>query len=388
MASVRSSRGLLYIDFTYRKKRQRVYLGLHDTPQNRGMLEIKSDMLTNAIKAEKLGMGEVDFEQIFPGLGLFKKSETEIAETRYQTETFDTLYLEWVALKTHVTRNYMRTLKSFHRNHISPFIGHKLLNDITQKDIKIMIEAMQRVNKNATINRKLRAVKSFFSELVEDNHIKVTPFRKIKTLRNEKVDILPFTKDELSKLLDGFRELYPEYLGFVSFLAFCGCRPNEAVGLKWDKIDWENNKILIREGVVLGEDSMLKTESSIRDLDINASLASILKAQREASYDRNSEYVFVNSFGRRICWEAFRPLYHKVLKAKGITHRPAYQLRHTFASMALKAGEDPMWVSRTLGHSNLRTTLNVYARYIPSSSGKDGSIIGGMYEAISGENNE
>jgi integrase len=236
------------------------------------------------------------------------------------------------------------------------------------------------------VNRKLRSVRSFFNEVVEEGHLKESPFKKVKYLRNEKVDIKPFNQEELARLLVGFAEKYPAYESFVAFLAFSGCRPNEVVGLKWDKIDWENRKILIREGFVLGEETLLKTDSSVRDIDMTEPLEVLLLQQLDKGID--SEYVFVNEFNRRICWENFRQKYHRVLKLKNIVSRPAYQLRHTFASMAIKNGEDILWVSRMLGHSNLKTTLTTYTRYIPSLERKDGSIIGGIYSNIKGEDNE
>jgi len=386
MASIRVDKDSLYIDFSYRGKRKRIYLGLEDTAHNRAILEAKVNLLDGAIKTEKLGLGEVDFEQIFPGLGLFRKPKEEQEAGRFQTETFDVLYLEWIDQKTHIAKNTRRTMLSFHRNHISPYIGHKKLADIAEKDIRLMMTIMSKVNRNVVVNRKLRPVRSFFNELVDDGHLSASPFKKVKYLRNEKVDVQPFNQEELISLLEGFRKKYPAYENFVAFLAFSGCRPNEVVGLKWDKVDWENRKVLIREGYVLGEKTMLKTDSSIRDLDMTAPLEEILLAQQQKGAD--GEYVFVNEFGRRICWENFRQKYHRVLKAQRIKARPAYQLRHTFASMAIKNGEDILWVSRMLGHSNLKTTLSTYTRFIPSKDRRDGSIIGSIFEGMKGENND
>jgi len=386
MASVRANRGCLYIDMTYRGERKRVYLGVADTPQNRGIVEVKVNQLDNAIKAEKLGLGEVDFEQIFPGLGLFQKPKEEQASNRFLTEPFDVLYLEWIDQKTHIAKNTRRTMLSFHRNHISPYIGHKSLPDITEKDVRLMMTVMSKVNRNVVVNRKLRPLRSFFNEVVDDGHLKASPFKKVKYLRNEKVDIKPFNQEELVSLLAGFAKKYPAYENFVAFLVFSGCRPNEVVGLKWDKIDWENRKILIREGYVLGEKTLLKTDSSVRDLDMTEPLENLLLQQEKLRGE--SEYVFVNEFERRICWENFRQKYHKVLEMQNIPTRPAYQLRHTFASMAIKNGEDIVWVSRMLGHSNLKTTLTTYTRYIPSPERKDGSIIGSLYANIRGGDDE
>ncbi|MGB7596783.1 MAG: site-specific integrase, partial [Gallionella sp.] len=42
-----------------------------------------------------------------------------------------------------------------------------------------------------------------------------------------------------------------------------------------------------------------------------------------------------------------------------------YQTRHTYASMLLSAGEDPMWVSHQMGHSDWGMIRKTYGRWIP-----------------------
>ena len=59
-----------------------------------------------------------------------------------------------------------------------------------------------------------------------------------------------------------------------------------------------------------------------------------------------------------------RMQWNAALKGLGMRHRVAYQTRHTFATLALMAGANPMWVSRQLGHSTMQMTLSRYSRWI------------------------
>ena len=57
----------------------------------------------------------------------------------------------------------------------------------------------------------------------------------------------------------------------------------------------------------------------------------------------------------------------------GMKYRPPKQMRHTFATLHLGAGENISWVSRMMGHSNAQVTWKRYNRYIPNLTREDGS---------------
>jgi integrase len=69
-------------------------------------------------------------------------------------------------------------------------------------------------------------------------------------------------------------------------------------------------------------------------------------------------YIDLDNWRRRV-WK-------KAISTSGLDYRPLYQMRHTFATLALAAGADLYWVSRQLGHENIRTTLKHYARFVPA----------------------
>src|SRR5262249_44782996 len=61
-----------------------------------------------------------------------------------------------------------------------------------------------------------------------------------------------------------------------------------------------------------------------------------------------------------------RKVFHRPLGAAGLPRFRLYDLRHTFASLLLAEGAPITYVSAQLGHANPTTTLQHYARWIPS----------------------
>lgn len=49
-----------------------------------------------------------------------------------------------------------------------------------------------------------------------------------------------------------------------------------------------------------------------------------------------------------------------------------YKTRHTFASLMLSNGEDPIWVARMLGHARLDMIFGHYGKFIRNRSRRDG----------------
>jgi integrase len=65
----------------------------------------------------------------------------------------------------------------------------------------------------------------------------------------------------------------------------------------------------------------------------------------------------------------------KTLKACEIDYRTIYQTRHSFATMMLEGGEDILWLSNMLGHTDSSMTLSKYTHYIKKEEKKRGQFL-------------
>ncbi len=145
---------------------------------------------------------------------------------------------------------------------------------------------------------------------------------------------------------------------------FSGLRVSELLGLTWADLDFRGDVIRVRDQ--LGRDGKrraLKTAAARRDVVLMAQLASELRGWRLASpFSGERDLVFCSSTGRTVGHRhiAARGL-EKAAQRAGLEGVTFHVLRHTFASILISQGHDPVFVARQLGHANPAITLKVYA---------------------------
>ena len=194
----------------------------------------------------------------------------------------------------------------------------------------------------------------------------------------------------------------PIFLG-----AFYGLRRSEALGLKWDAIDFQNNTITIRHTVTscnldgkhiqIAQDTT-KTKSSMRTLPlVPAFKEKLLKLKEQQEEYRRVcgrcynkkylEYICVDEMGTLISPHYLTSSFPKLLEKNNLRHIRFHDLRHSCASLLLANGVPMKQIQEWLGHSDFSTTANVYAHldYNSKLSSADAMVNGlsGALEVIS-----
>jgi len=59
--------------------------------------------------------------------------------------------------------------------------------------------------------------------------------------------------------------------------------------------------------------------------------------------------------------------WHPTIDRLNLRYRVPYQTRHTYASIQLIKGVNPMWVSKQMGHVTMKMLLEVYSKWIDLS---------------------
>jgi integrase len=118
-----------------------------------------------------------------------------------------------------------------------------------------------------------------------------------------------------------------------------------------------------------------KTRSSRRTIHVGS--ATVALEQARAIQDNDAEalgddwlnygFVFTKPSGEALHPDYITKRFAKDVAETNVTQITLHGLRHTFATTALGAGQNPKYVCDILGHANIQTTLNLYSQYIPGA---------------------
>ena len=151
-----------------------------------------------------------------------------------------------------------------------------------------------------------------------------------------------------------------EKIVLFRLLAFTGARKGEILALEWK--DWNDNTLNINKAITRGfageEIGNTKTVSSKRLISLDQTTQNILKKWRKQK--PGTRYIFENEFGKPIPTSSPRKWLLGILKDSKLRPIKIHGFRHTHASLCFDAGMTLKQVQHRLGHTDLKTTMNVY----------------------------
>jgi integrase len=157
-----------------------------------------------------------------------------------------------------------------------------------------------------------------------------------------------------------------------------GIRRGQICGLKWQAVDLDVGEITVHDNrvVVAGharDKSGGKTKNADQTISIDRVTSTALRRWRElqnrerAFFGGNyhpGDYVFTFEDGRPPHPDTIRQRFDRLAAAAGLTRITFHDLRHSYATGALKAGINPKVVSERIGHANVGFFLQTYAHVV------------------------
>ena len=248
--------------------------------------------------------------------------------------------------------SYSTTVKKI----VAPYFREKevTLKNLTAKDIQeFYLSELERVSPSSVIHYHANIHKAL-KYAVKIDLIDVNPADKVERPKKDRYVGSFYDADEVNALFEAAKGSKLELP--ILFGAFYGLRRSEAIGLKWDAIDFDQNTITIRHTVtscdldgkrVLVASDTTKTKSSMRTLPLvpfmRERLLTLKEEQQEnrrlcgRSYIKEYlEYVCVNEIGDLIKPHYVTESFPKLLKAKGMRQIRYHDLRHPYVKHTTK----------------------------------------------------
>ena len=279
--------------------------------------------------------------------------------------------------------SYSTTVKKI----VAPYFREKevTLKNLTAKDIQeFYLSELERVSSSSVIHYHANIHKAL-KYAVKIDLIDVNPADKVERPKKDRYVGSFYDAEEVNALFEAAKGSKLELP--ILFGAFYGLRRSEAIGLKWDAIDFEQNTITIRHTVtscdldgkrILVASDTTKTKSSMRTLPLVPFMRERLLALKEEQQENRRlcgrsyikdylEYVCVNEIGDLIKPHYVTESFPKLLKTNGMRQIRYHDLRHSCASLLLANGVPMKQIQEWLGHSDFSTTANIYAHLDYSS---------------------
>lgn len=352
-----------------KRYRFQVYLGV-DPLTGKDMRTTKRGFKTK--KEAELALAQIKLEV---AKGTYKKE---------RAETYQEIYDLWVKQyeQTVAESTFVKTTGIF-KNHILPAMGaykiEKINVDVCQKHVYEWAEKL----------KHFRKVKSYAATVLDfaarRGYLQTNPFALVNmnVKANKKASVTDdeetenfYTREQLIEFLSCL-EKESNYKAYVFFrlLAFSGIRKGEAFALTWNDLNFTTNELRINKALSQGKNNRLyvgptKTGEA-RTIKMDDDTMAILKEWKKKQKQdylmlgfntmQPKQLVFSNEKNQYLQLTKTSKWINHVQKKYNLHKITTHGLRHTHCSLLLEAGVSIKEVQDRLGHSDVQTTMNIYA---------------------------
>ena len=255
------------------------------------------------------------------------------------------------------------------RAYINPALGSRRLHEVRRRDVQAFADGLRAKGLGAsTIYNKLDPLRVMFRRAIRDDVIAVDPTDGIELPairgRRDRIASVASAEALIAAAPDQDRAMWA-----TAFYA--GLRRGELRALRWRHVDFAAGVIRVEDGWDDQEGVQdAKTAAGRRVVPIAGALRRSLAAHKLATgrnadelvFGRTATLPFVPSTTRRRALAAWGTV--------GLEPLTPHEARHTCASYLIAAGLNPKQIQTYIGHSDVRTTFNVYSHLLPGDEAK------------------
>jgi len=210
--------------------------------------------------------------------------------------------------------------------------------------------------------------------------------------RVERKNLASLAPEDIPQFLEAAQDTPYSVLFYTAL--YTGMRLGELLGLRWCDVDLDMASLSVVQSLYkrCGVCKMIepKTSHSRRQIAMSPSLALLLRKHKTDQQAQrillgkplaDSDLVFCHPDGEPLDPGVVSHTFSKVLKKAGLPHIRFHDLRHTHATLLLKAGIHPKIVSERLGHASVGITLDTYSHVLPGLQERAAERFDEMLEA-------
>jgi integrase len=292
-------------------------------------------------------------------------------------------WLDYWAENVDSVRVRARTLATYRtmiRLHLNPYIGKRRLDQLQPEHLEQTYkQLLDKGLSPASVLRVHRMLHRALKIAMQRDRVARNVATLVEPPRQERPKTPePLDVEECKRVLAAAEGLRNSARWTVALAL--GLRQSEALALQWKDIDFDRGTLSVRRGLhrVPGEGLVFtepKTDRSRRTIAVPAPLIEALRKQRVAQNEERLvagtewddwDLVFAQPNGRPLDKHSDYEAWIKLLNRAKVRHIRLHDGRHTAATLLLTAGVHPRVVMELLGHSQMRTTTDIYSHVMPA----------------------
>jgi integrase len=296
-------------------------------------------------------------------------------DNRNNSITFATYAQRWLeSNKAKRSKTLLRD-KSIVNKHLIPSLGNLPIKNIKSSDLRHMVSDWSEQGLAAgTIRRHKAILSAIFNMALDDELIHKSPVHRLAIPRIEKSEGWALAPEETQRLL---ASVDPNYYPLIYIMVTTGIRWSEAAGLLIEHLDILSTHPRLRIERTLHETpngfvaETTKSTASKRTIILTSEQVNVI-AQHLAKSGRSAankdEPLFTSPRGKELAYQNFRSrIWVPATKKADLVGLRIHDLRKTAATNLVQAGIDIKTITELLGHEDIRTTLQHYAKTSPQS---------------------
>lgn len=229
----------------------------------------------------------------------------------------------------------------------------------------------------------VRYIHGILHKALSDAQRKGTVLRNVATLADapklsssKKREMRVWNAGELRDFLVGVADDRTYAAFFLA--AHTGMRRGEVLGLRWADVDLDKARLSVRQAIISVayevKVSDVKTGTGRRTINLDARTVDVLRGWRKKALAErmlmgpafaDNDLVFPRPDGTPTHPDAFSQAFDRAVVRLGLPIISLHDLRHTHATLLLRAGVPVKVVSERLGHATPAFTIDTYQHVLP-----------------------